>query len=160
MAGISYAYWNCGLNLNTLVNTGDLKVQFDPNVEYEVLNGACGLKARFVDEHTLYVEGTVEEAVGASKEETKEGTIIRPVYSDFEGIVKLGIVNAGSVPAKLADRRLDVSSGQVELSPDTQQDILLPKYNQSGSHYNPDIKIHAGEGKVEFQAEFLFNQPE
>jgi hypothetical protein len=160
-AGISYAYWNSGMNITALVSTGDLDVQFDPNTEYEVVNGSGNLSVTFQDSKTLLVEGTIEEAVKEVTEESEEMTIIRPEYSDHYGVLKFKIVNKGGVPAELVDSILENADGNVINCSDSKNTILFPQEDNRGNRMNQEIQISAGADKdtIDFNAEYTFNQP-
>ncbi len=162
LAGISYAYWNSGMNIMMLVSTGNLDVRFDPNTSYELVNGNGDLTVKFLDEKTIMVEGTVEEAVSEEIVETDEATIIRPVYSDYEGFLEFNIINKGKIPAELVNNTLENESGSVLANVDSQDGLLYPMDNNLEDYISQELRIQAGaeEGNntVNFESEFVFSQ--
>ncbi len=160
-AGISYAYWDSGMNIMTLVKTGDLDVQFDPDTSYQVVNGNGNLNVTFEDSKTILIEGTVEEAVKKITEETPEATIIKPEYSNHFGLLKFKIINKGEVPAELVDSRLENADGNVASGLDGRNVLLLPQKDNLGNCLDQEIHINAGRdaNTIDFHAEYTFSQP-
>ena len=163
LAGISYAYWNSGMNIMMLVSTGDLDVRFDPNTSYELVKGNGDLTVKLLDEKTIMVEGTVEEAVSEEIVETDEATIISPAYSDYEGLLEFNIINKGRIPAELVNNTLENESGSVLANVNSQGGLLYPLDYNLGNSISQELRIQAGaeEGNntINFEAELLFNQP-
>jgi len=127
--GISYAYWNDGLAINTRVTMGSVDLCFCPTYSLEVKRGEGNLNISFNEDRTImYIEGTVSD--------------------DYKAFLHYCVRNRGSIPVKYIGSN---GKDDVEFSSDAlkvtvqnlQHGILEPGekfYSETG---NPKIHIES-----------------
>lgn len=159
LIGVSYAFWDSGLNLTSTVYTGNMDVIFDQNLVYKLVGGKGDLTVRFEDPRTMVVEGSVDEEVHEKVTETEEATIISGDFSDYNSIINFNLLNNGSVPAEIVDTKLNNVSG-ASISLDHKSKIIYSGQVLQNNNENSELKIQAGKGDVDFEVEFRVTQPD
>ncbi len=164
LVGVGYSYWSTNLNIETLIQTGRLDVQFGSDSCYEVVNGRGDITVNLVDPRTLLIEGSVEEAVTEKVEETEDAFVYSPEYSDYQGHLWINIVNRGSVPAELKNNTVENGDGSVSASTIEQSKLLNPSTGNLetavGQQYDITAGAEDGPKSVDFTSGFLFTQPD
>jgi hypothetical protein len=164
LMGVGYSYWSTNLNIEALVQTGQLDVQFGSDSCYEVVNGSGDISVSLIDSRTLSIEGSVEEAVAEKVEETEDAFVYSPEYSDYQGRLWINIVNRGNVPAELKNNTFENGDGSVSASSIEQSKLLDPSTENLETAVGQQFVITAGaeDGpkSIDFTSDFLFTQPD
>ncbi|MCT4607109.1 MAG: hypothetical protein N4A64_13600 [Marinisporobacter sp.] len=140
LAGISYAYWNNGLDMKTLVYTGNIEPYFKDDYEIKGSNDKVEgqITVNFKDEYTMKIEGTVNPG--------------------YEGEVYYGIGNRGTIPVKCKPVSDPTCEG-VSLTVNQPDQDLDPDENRNNSKYECKLKINANNiGKNKFKYQLTFDQ--
>lgn len=141
--GISYSYWENGLDVSTRVSTGNLGVIFDENLVV-----GENLTFRFEDHNrVMIIEGTVDMPVAASDETAIAGS----EYQHYEGSIQFGIVNNGTVPVKLTEK--NIIKGDIF----SFDEPLFSEELSPGEDALSNLEIKAGEGTYDFEIELQYS---
>jgi len=106
LMGAGYAYWQQDLIINTTVDTGELKLEFLPLLDYE-----------FPDDHGGYDNALCEDDyinVDVDVESEKISFYIENIYPGSGGYLKFRIANTGTVPARVTGLTPVLSAGTSE----------------------------------------------
>lgn len=162
LMGVGYSYWSTNLNIEALVQTGRLDVQFGSDSCYELVNGSGDITVSMIDSRTLSIEGSVEESVTETVEETEDAFVYSPEYSDYQGRLWINIVNRGNVPAELKNNSVENGDGSVSASTIEQSKVLAPSTGNLetavGQQYVITAGAEDGPKSVDFTSGFLFTQ--
>ncbi len=136
--GISYAYWNDSLEINTRITTGNIGVSFGNYNYIESVNGTNELTVNYNDGFTVMnINGNVSH--------------------DFEGFLQYFILDHGSLPVVFKDQRSKVDSIPVQNM--HHEDMLYLKNEYFDETGNPVLYIFPKHpGIYEFEIEMLFEQ--
>ena len=137
LIGISYAYWNDGLDIINSVSTGLIDPLFCEDYTLNVVQGKGDLIVSIEDRSTLTVEGRV--------------------YSDYKAFINYCLQNEGTVPVKYAGLKETINGGITQLNQPS--GVIKPEGCFPSGDGNPKLRIQADEdGIYSFEIEMLFQQ--
>ncbi|WP_418790606.1 hypothetical protein [Phosphitispora sp. TUW77] len=136
--GISYAYWNDGLDINNSVSTGLIEPLFCDNYSLDIIQGNGELNIGIDDGDTITVDGRV--------------------YTDYKAFINYCLKNEGTVPVKYSGQHDEfVNARIVDLS--LPSGIIEPEGCIPSGDNNLQLCIHADEeGIYDFEIEIPFQQ--
>ncbi len=135
--GISYAYWNNGLDIKNSVSTGSIEPLFCDDYTLDVIRGNGDLTISIEDETTMIVEGRV--------------------YTDYKAFINYCLKNEGNVPVKFFGQEKSSDSTVTDLT--LPSGLIEPEECIPSGNGNPKLSIQADqEGIYNFEIELPFQQ--
>ena len=135
--GISYAYWNNGLDFKSSVSTGIIEPLFCNDYSLDIIQGNGDLNISIDDRATMIVEGRV--------------------YTDYKAFINYCLENEGTVPVKYSGQQEPANDGITHLT--LPSGLIKPKECIPGGDGNPKLSIQADqEGIYDFEIEMPFQQ--
>ena len=169
LMGVSYAYWDNGLNVATTVHTGNMDIVFGDQRTLMRFAEDKGLNIAYEDEgRTMVVEGTVDAnnnpvtTVTEDATDTEIVTTTTTTMRDYKGTLDFNIANNSIIPAELSSPgKRDINGERGSCTVELNRHLpgeLGPEESYASFGEDPQLQINAGEGAHEFEVEFLFRQ--
>lgn len=135
--GISYAYWNDSLEINTRITTGNIGVSFSSLYNLDVENGISDLTVDFNDDYTIM-------------------NISGKVSDEFNAFLHYSVLDHGSIPVIFKDQKGQVDNMPVQNLQHGMLDSGEKFYMENAA---PQLHLFAKDpGYYEFEIEMLFEQ--